>query len=347
MRFLHPQYLWLLTAAPLLALVLVWSTRWRRQAMRRFAGGHEFIGRFDRDVSLHLRATKLILFCLALFAGVIAAARPQWGTRLEQVSRAGADVVFVLDTSLSMAAADAAPSRLGQARHEIDSLLQRLTGDRVALVTFAGYATLACPLTVDHAAVRLFLDAVDVESVPVPGTALAEALRTAVRAFGEEPPHSDRGRALLLFSDGEDHEGGVDEVLTELERAGVTVYAVGCGTTRGSPIPVTGPSGASSGYKKDGEGKVVTTRLDEAFLQQLALDSGGRYYRATATETEVDEIVDALKALDRTETGSLLRSRWAERFQFPLGLALVALLAETLLGDRRRNRSSGAVENQR
>jgi len=339
MRFLRPDVLWLLLALPLLAVAGAWSAARARQAMRRFAGGEAFTGRFRAEVSGHRRAVKVLLIYVGLVGLTLAAARPQWGTRMEPVTRRGVDVVILLDTSLSMAAQDVAPSRLGQARNAIDSLLKGLEGNRVALVTFAGQATLNCPLTLDHAAVRLFLDAVEAETMQVPGTALAEALTLARRTFGEIAPGDDeRTRAVVVFTDGEDHEGGLDEVIPDLEGAGIGVYGVGCGTSRGAPIPVRDAD--TVGYKKDREGKVVTTRLDETVLQALGLQTGGGYWRATADEQEVGEILRALTELESREYGAVLRARYEERYQIPLAVALVALIAETLVGDRRRIRSA-------
>jgi len=335
-RFVHPDYLWLLLALPLLGLAGWWSVQRRRAALARFAGGSAYVNRFAAGVSAHRRAAKLLLLYFALSAGIVAAARPQWGTRIEEVQRRGIDVVILVDTSLSMAAEDVPPSRLGLARHAIHSLLPRLAGDRVALVTFAGRAALECPLTVDHGAVRLFLDVIDVESVPVAGTSLASALEVAIHTLGApEGGGEARSRAILLFSDGEDHEGGVEEVLDEIERAGIAIHTIGVGTATGAPIPVRDASGASSGYKKDREDKVVTTRLDETTLEFLALESGGRYYRATPGQAELEEIAMALKSLDEQEFGAVLRARYEERYQIPLVVALLALLAETLFGDRR------------
>jgi Ca-activated chloride channel family protein len=270
---------------------------------------------------------------LAVTAGIVAAARPQWGEGTETITRQGIDLVIVLDTSRSMSAADVTPSRLARAVHAASMLIERTEGDRVGLVTFAGAPALACPLTVDHEAVRLFLDAVDVESVSVPGTALADAIREGIRALGPPPSEGSeaKGRALLVISDGEDHEGGLEASTDALKRAGVVVYSLGSGTEQGAPIP----EGDSGAYKKDSAGKLVTTHLDERPLRTLALDTGGKYYRATAAGGEIDEIASALAAMDATGAGTVLRTRWAERFQIPLALALVALFAEALISDRR------------
>jgi len=348
MRFLQPELLWLYLLFAPLALTAWWSAQRRRSALRRFAGGGRWLDQFRDEVSSHRRAAKLLLLYVSLAAAILAAARPQWGTRLEPITRRGVDLVIVLDTSLSMAADDLAPSRLAQAKHQIDRLLQEVPGNRVALVTFAGQSTLLCPLTLDHSAVRLFLDSVDVESVQVPGTAMAEALRLAVSSFGAaDASDQPRTRALLLFTDGEDHEGQLEQIPRELKQAGIGLYAIGCGSTRGAPIPLRDRSGLPTGYKKDREGKVVTTRLDEGLLETLALDSGGRYFRATAGGQELDQIVQTLSGLDSREYGSVLRTAYEDRFQVPLSVALLALLVETLIGDRRRRGSGGAPSEGR
>jgi len=333
MRFAAPEVLWLLVALPVLIAASVAAARGRRRALERFAGGPGHLARFTGQVSVQRRAVKSALRWTALALAIVALARPQAGTRLEAVTRRGVDVVMVLDTSLSMAAPDLAPSRLDHARHAIAGLLDELAGDRVALVTFAGQASLECPLTLDHAAVRLFLDAAEPQVAAVPGTALGDALRLGRTAFGAGETSGGRDRAIVLFTDGEDHEGGVDEAIAELGRSGVPVHVVGCGTTRGAPIPLAAPE---TGYKKDRDGNVVTTRLDEALLESLALATGGQYHRATPTETEIDAIARALRGLDERELGQVLRARYEDRFQIPLGLALALLLAESLLGDRLR-----------
>lgn len=231
MRFAEPAWLLWLAGVPALG-VLAWLVAVRRRrALALFAGGSAHLASFVSRVSVHRRAVKALLLLLAAAAGIAALARPQWGMRVEPISHRGVDVVLVLDTSLSMAAPDVPPDRLALARQSARALVGKLAGDRLALVTFAGRATLVCPLTPDTAAVQLFLDTVDVTSVSAPGSALAEALRAALSAFGERPaPGSERGRAVVLLSDGEDHEGGIEEVLKELAAADVAVFTVGCGT---------------------------------------------------------------------------------------------------------------------
>ncbi len=334
MRFAEPAILWALFAVPLLALLFAYTGLRRRRALGAFAGSEAHVVRFRGEVSTNRRAAKSIAVLVAVAAAIVAAARPQWGQGTETITRKGIDLALVLDTSKSMAAADVAPSRLARGVRAASSLLDRLEGDRIALVTFAGKSAVSCPLTLDHEAVRLFLDAVDVEAVSVPGTALAAAIEAGVRALGPSTTEGTeaKGRALIVISDGEDHEGGVEGAILAAKRAGIVVYGIGCGTDQGAPIP----QGESGAYKKDAQGKLVTTRLDERPLRSLAVETGGKYYRATGAEGEVEEIAKALEAMDASGSKTVLRTRWVERFQIPLAIALFALILETLISDRRR-----------
>jgi Ca-activated chloride channel family protein len=267
MRFGDPVVLWALLAVPLIALLFVYAAASRRRALSVFSGGPAHLERFRGEVSANRRAAKAIALLCAVTGSVIAAARPQWGSGTETITRKGIDLAIVLDTSKSMAAADVAPSRLARGLRAASSLLDRMEGDRVALVTFAGKPAVTCPLTLDHEAVRLFLDSVDVESVSVPGTALAAAIAEGIRSLG--PPSAEgteaKGRAIIVISDGEDHEGGVEAAIQAAKRSGVVVFGIGCGTDQGAPIP----EGESGAYKKDAQGKLITRQV-------LPGDRGGR-----------------------------------------------------------------------
>lgn len=334
MRFAAPEVLWALLLVPIVAglfLVAAWS---RKRALARLAGSADRIERMAGNVSRDRRAAKAVLLVTALTAGIVAFARPQWGEGTESITRKGIDLVLVLDTSRSMDAEDAPPNRLQRGVRAARSLLDALEGDRVALVTFAGKASIACPLTLDHEAVKLVLDATDTESVSVPGTALSDAVDAAIRALGPQPPAGgeSKGRAVVVISDGEDHEGGLESAIRSLKQAGITACAIGVGSEQGAPIP-TGEAGA---YKKDAQGKLVTTRLDEGPLRTFAIETGGRYFRASPAEGEIGGIVAVLSKMDAAGSGTVLRTRWVERFQIPLALALLALLLDVGLSDRRR-----------
>jgi len=343
MRFAAPEVLWLLGLVPAWAIAAAWLARRRRVALERFAGGALNAERLRGDVGVHRRAVRVALLVSAWILAIVALARPQWGERVESLERRGIDLVIALDTSKSMAVRDVAPDRFRRARLAAGELVSRLRGDRVALVAFAGKASLLCPLTVDREAVRLFLDAADLESAPIPGTALADALSTAIRAFGSEARFTDgeqapRGRMIVLYSDGENHEEGLDGAIASLRRAGVVVWAVGVGTPEGGPIPEVDESGDVVGYKKDRAGKVVTSALDDAVLERLAVETGGRYLRATSAGLEIDDLLGVIEGLDAGDLGAVLRVRYEERFAIPAALALIALAVELGLRDARRRR---------
>jgi Ca-activated chloride channel family protein len=344
MRFASPEVLWLLLALPVFLGAGVLLAVRRRRMLLSFAGGETGLSRMIRPISRHARVLKVMLLLAALMFGVLAVARPQLGGRMEAVTRSGIDVMLVIDTSLSMACEDVAPNRYDRAKFSAESLINKIPGDRIGLVTFAGVGILNCPLTLDHGAVGLFMDATDPHTTLVPGTALADALQVAVQALtaksqDQDEQVSDRGKVIVLFTDGEDHEEGMDEVLGRMDDLGIRLYAIGVGTTKGGPIPVEGADGGISGYKKDGQGRIVTTRLDEAVLAQLAGRAGGQYWRATGAESEIDRIVEELSGLEGGELGTVMRVRYEERFQVPLLLAVLALLAEMLIPDRRKTRN--------
>jgi Ca-activated chloride channel family protein len=341
MRFATPEWLWLLLAMPaLVAAGLFFSWR-RRSALRDFAGGSRHYPRFAAGVGHNRRTLKaVLLFAMVLF-GILAAARPQWGGRQEPVTRSGNDVMIMLDTSLSMACEDVSPDRFQRALLAAESLVRRLPGDRIGLVTFSGAGMLNCPLTLDHGAVKMFMDAVDIRSDSVPGTALSDALTVALNGFSSQ--HGDgRGKSIVLFTDGEDHEAGLDDFFAAAGKQNLVLHAVGVGSLKGAPIPVSGEDGGISGFKTDREDRVVTTRLNENLLEDLARRTGGIYRRSTAGGGEIQDLVDQLRGEDGGELGTVLRIRYEERFQYPLFLAFLALLTEFLLpddaGGRRKKR---------
>jgi Ca-activated chloride channel family protein len=265
--------------------------------------------------------------------GILALARPQWGTRLEMVHRRGVDILAALDTSYSMNTEDVAPNRLEKAKGEIRRLLQRSEGDRIGLVSFSGNAIIQCPLTLDHGAIELFLDLAGVGMIPEPGTSLASAIETATSAFIEK---ERKYKVLVLFTDGEDLEGQVEKAIRKAKEAGVIIYAVGIGTSQGKPIPIRDSKGDVLEYRKDPEGKVVISSLDERSLAEIATETGGRYFRATTSENEIDALYSDISGLEKKELESRLFQNFEDRFQYPLALAVLFLVAESWINERRK-----------
>jgi len=332
MRFGAPEYLWWLLAAPVLAALFVLAFRRRRLALEVF-GDPALVRRLSTSASLERRIIKAALVVLASVFLALALARPQWGAKLETVTRRGVDVLVAVDTSTSMLAEDVKPNRMAQARAAVGSFIDLLHGDRVGVVAFAGTAYVACPLTLDYTAARMFVDILDVDLIPIQGTAIAEAIRTSVGAFraGER-----RYKVLVLITDGEDHEGSVEAAAREAASEGVVIYTVGVGSPSGEPIPLRNARGDVIGYKEDKGHRKVTSRLGEGALEAIALATGGKYFRSSPEGVELQRVYEEISRMDqRTLSGRTLNA-YEERYQIPLGVAIVLLGLEAALGDRRR-----------
>ena len=282
--------------------------------------------------------SRLVLRVLALALLVLALARPQWGFRWEEVRRQGLDLVVALDTSRSMMASDIKPTRLQQAKWGIRDLLRNLRGDRVGLVPFAGSSILQCPLTIDYAAFAMTLDDVYSGIIPKGGTAIEQALRTAVAAF---PADRTADRVILLITDGEDHEGDPLALLPELKEKGIRVYTIGIGTLEGEMVPAGDGQG---GYFKDRQGQIVKTALKEDVLQKLALGTGGTYVRSAPGDTGLERVFnESIANLKRSEQENRTAKIYEERFVWPIAAALLLLAWEALLGDRRKHHAEGGA----
>ena len=331
-RFGAESLLYAYLLLPGLAALEWWAAARRRRALDRFGER----GRIDRltSVASRRRIGRAVLRLAAVALLATALARPQFGDRVETVRRAGQDVVVALDLSASMEAGDVAPSRLAAARLAVGRLIERFDGDRIGLVAFAGEAFVQSPLTLDYAAATLFLNAMEPDLVPVPGTDLGRAIEVALDGFGDP---GERSRQIVVITDGEDHEGTLDAAVERAVDEGVRIHAVGMGSTAGVPIPGFDENGAPNGFLRDAEGSVVTTRLDDVTLQRVADRTGGAYYHAAAgSGAAFDRLVEELTGGEGEEIESREVTRYEEQYQIFLGLALVLLVAEALLPERRR-----------
>jgi len=331
-QFDSGELLWVYLLVPILAWFFWYALRLKRRAIDRF-GESELVRRLSLTVSHKAQRAKMLLVITTVALLVTALARPQFGTRVETVRREGQDIVVALDLSASMLAEDIVPNRLEKAKHAVGTLIGGLEGDRIGLVAFAGVAFVQSPLTVDYGAATLFLNAMSTDLMPVQGTNLAEALNISVEAFdaGEQ-----QHRILIVITDGEDHEGEIEAAVQSASDAGIRIYTVGVGSPDGVPIPEFDASGRRSGYKRDENGEVVTTSLDEATLEAMARETGGRYLRATPGENELDRLAEEISEMAGREFEARQVTQYEEQYQIFLGLALVLLLAEALVPERRR-----------
>ena len=314
-------------------VALAWWARARKQRDMERLADRDLLGRLTASVSRRGQLAKTILVVAAVGLLVTALARPQFGSRVETVRREGRDVLIALDLSASMVAEDMAPNRLEKAKFAIADLIDQLDGDRVGLVAFAGEAFVQSPLTLDYGAARLFLNAMEPDMMSVQGTNLGQAIAVSLDAFAAT---ERRHRVLVVITDGEDHEGEVDDAITRATDEGVVIYTVGIGSTDGVPIPDFDAAGQAQGFKRDGDGAVVTTRLDEATLMTLAERTGGTYYRASPGGAELAVLAEELAGGEGREFESEQVTLFDEQYQLFLGLALVLLISDVLVSDRRR-----------
>jgi Ca-activated chloride channel family protein len=331
-RFGHSEALFALLLVPLLAAFLWLALRQKRKALDRF-GESELVRKLAATVSRRGVVAKRILLLVGLTLLILALARPQFGTRVETVRREGQDIIVALDVSNSMLAEDIAPNRLERAKLAVSRLIDRLEGDRIGLVAFAGDAFVQSPLTVDYAAARLFLNAMEPDLVPVQGTNLGAALAVSLSAFDEQ---ERQHRVLIVITDGEDHEGEIDEAVNRASESGVRIQTVGIGSPDGVPIPDFDERGRRRGFKRDADGNVVTTKLEETTLRRIADETGGGYIRVTARGNELYALADEIAGMEGREIEAQQLTQYEEQYQVFLGLALALLLAETLVSDRRR-----------
>ena len=267
---------------------------------------------------------------------VLALSRPQIGMTVEMVKRSGLDIMIGLDISASMLAEDIKPNRLLKAKHAISSFIDRLEGDRVGLIAFAGDSFVQCPLTIDYAAAKLLLDALDVDTISQSGTEISQAIEIAASSFNQE---EDKHKVLLFFTDGEDHGKKAIEAAKAAANQGIRIYCVGVGLpNQGTPIPLRQSNGEFLGYKHDRDGKPIVTKLEDALLREIARLTGGNYYQATPGEAEIDRLFAELAAIEKREIEERQFTRYEDRFQYFLGFALLFLVWEFLLSESRPNK---------
>ncbi len=317
------EWIWLLLAAPVAGVVASWLWRRRLAALTVWAN-RSLWPRLRLAYSRRQLVLSVAALTLAVAAVAAALTEPRWGTVAETVEREGVDIVFVLDSSLSMAADDVKPNRMTVAQNLVRELAHRLPGHRVALVQAEGEGVVLAPLTIDGAVIDLLLDTVLPASLPTPGTVLRNAVEQAVELFPED---SREHRAIILLSDGEDHSSAQDSIFRMLEEAGVVVYAIGVGSPQGSPIRIPG----SDAYKQDKDGKVVVSKLNEALLERLAAETDGLYLRASNLAIDLDPVLDAIDRMERRSIDGQVLSTLAQRFQWPLAAALVALFLHLVM----------------
>ena len=325
-RFEHKEYLYLLLLLiPLLLLFIVFQ-RWRRKSIEKL-GTASLIYQLIPDFSKSIHVIKFLLLSFAYIFLILAIANPQLGTRQEKVKRKGIDVVIALDVSKSMLAQDVQPSRLARSKNFISNFIDQLKNDRLAIVVFAGRAYLQMPLTVDYSAAKLYLKTIGTESVPTQGTSISDAIDLANESFAQG---DNKSKALIIISDGEDHEAGVEEALETASKNGIKVFTLAVGTDKGSPIPL-----ANGDYKRDAEGNIVLSKVNIEAMKAYAEKGNGKSYVMGSGKEEIEAIFRELGRIGTKDFEDVVFTDYDDKFQYCLAIAAVLLLIEFMLSERR------------
>ena len=338
MRFAEPMFLWGLLTLPLFALLFVYAYHRRKKLAARFVS-LSMLPKLSTSVSPWRRLAKVTILLFAIAFLFVSLARPQWGRKMEHIERRGLDLVLLQDISLSMLAEDVKPNRLTRSRHEISSFLESLSGDRGGLVAFSGEAQVMVPLTLDYGTVQMMLK----ELTPgwlMPGTNLEKAIRKGMDLY-KNSGSAGQYSVMILMSDGEELEAAAVNAAKEAAEMGIRIYTIGIGSREGVPIPVPSKNGDVA-YKKDMQGNIVTTRLEDGTLQEIASVTGGLYFYANPGEFQLQKVLTEIASLEKKEQASDRRENYQDRYQIFLALAALLFLIEALVSERGRRRRAGA-----
>lgn len=315
----------LLLLVPVFFILYAVTQRIRRRRIRKF-GDEALVNELMPSLSVSKGWVRITLFSLAFLFFVTGLSRPQIGAKLKEQKTKGAEIMIVLDVSNSMLAKDYSPNRLERAKLAISRIVDKLRDDRIGLIVFAGTSFVQLPVTTDYVSAKMFLNSITTESVPVQGTAMGDAINTAQRSFSAQ---SEKSRAIILITDGENHEDDPVAAARQAAQFGTRVFTIGVGSPEGQPILMNGE------LLKDRDGNPVVTKLDEAVLQEVAAAGNGAYVRAGNSEFGLGPIVDSIKKMDSEEFNSIVFEEFDEQYMYFFAIALVLLVIEMLIGGRR------------
>ncbi|HLW14429.1 MAG TPA: VWA domain-containing protein [Flavobacteriaceae bacterium] len=329
-QFEQSIYLYALATIPVLLLLYLWVIWWRRRAQQRFAT-RQMLDKLAPNRSVNKMTIKVISILLVLILILIGLANPRMGSKTEKIDREGVDVVFALDVSKSMLAEDITPNRLVKSKHIINQIINSLQNDRVGIIGYAGSAFPQVPLTTDFATAKVFLNNMHTDMVSSEGTAIAEAVNLANRFYSLD---NHTSRVLILLSDGEDHEGGLESVIEEAKAQNVQIITVGVATEQGAPIPIK-ENGVLQHYLRDRNNEQVISRLGLETMQKLASETNGAYVDGENTQEVVDTVHELLYNMDKTMFQSEEYTEFKSYFQWFAGLAILLLALESLFLNRK------------
>ena len=329
-RFGNIEYLFFLIAIPILLVLLIYIIYKKKKDLNRF-GDKDIISQLMPESSHSRPVIKYIIQLLALLALIIGIARPQFGSKLREIKREGVEIIIALDVSNSMLAEDIQPNRLERAKQAISKLVDQLVNDKIGLIVFAGDAYIQMPITTDYVSAKMFLSTINPDIVPIQGTAIGKAIELGTRSF---TPLAESSKALIIITDGENHEDDAIQAAQMATEKGIKVHTIGIGLPEGAPVPIFNPDGQKS-YKKDRDGNIVVSKLNEKMLRQIAAAGNGVYIRSTDSRVGLNTVFDEINKMEKQEMDVRIYSDYDERFQYIFGLALILLLADLFILERK------------
>ncbi|MFH1824647.1 MAG: VWA domain-containing protein [Candidatus Firestonebacteria bacterium] len=331
MHFEYSWFLYVLIFIPFLIVFFIFAWKNRISSLRKFAS-ESAVARLSSNLNNRKRVLKIILVITAVLFLIISISGPLVGGKLVEIRRSGVDIIIAVDCSVSMLAKDMKPDRMTKAKDSLSLLINKMKNDRIGIVAFAGVAFLQCPLTLDYSAAKMLLNNIDTNLIPKPGTSLGEAIRLAMKSFSQ---NERKYKTLILLTDGEDHKSDPLGATTLAKKEGIKIYTVGIGKLEGELIPIYNEMGKVSGYKKNKKGEVVSSKLDELLLQKIALETGGKYYRATESEMELDRIYEDISNMEKKELKSTTYIKYENRYQIFVLFSVLLLLTEMIISERK------------
>ena len=331
-RFANPEYLYLLLLLPFMIAIFIINEFRKRNSLKKL-GETNLINRLIPEISGTRPVVKFLFQLMALSAAVIMLARPQFGSRIEEVKKQGVEVIIALDVSNSMLAEDIQPNRLTRAKQAISRLVDNLENDKIGLIVFAGDAYTQIPVTTDYVSAKMFLSTINPEMVPKQGTAIGAAIDLASRSF---TPGEGKSKALIIITDGENHEDDPVSAAGEATKTGIVIHTIGIGSAEGVPVPVA--TGGRRDYLKDADGVTVITKLDEEILKKIAMSAGGNYIRASNSNIGLDEIFNDIRKMKKEELESTMYTEYNDQFQIFAAISILFLLLDILIMDRKNRK---------
>jgi len=331
-RFANPDFLYLMLLLPFMVLLFIFNTYRRKRSLKKL-GNSSLVTRLLPEMSETRPIVKFLLLVLAFSASVIMLARPQYGSRIEEVKKQGVEVIIALDVSNSMLAEDIQPNRLTRAKQAIERLVDNLENDKIGLIVFAGDAYTQIPITTDYVSAKMFLSTIGPDMVPKQGTAIGAAISLGIRSF---TPGEGKSKAMIIITDGENHEDNPVTAASEASEAGVVIHTIGIGSTEGVPVPVF--TGSRMDYLKGPDGTIVITKLDENILKEIAVSTGGNYIRATNSSIGLDQIFDDIRKMKTDELESKMYTEYNDQFTIFAAIALLFLLIDFIIMERKNRK---------